>query len=288
VLSKYRKHLQLGNVLQRQGLIDQSTLDWALKVQETRGDSLGSILLKRGVLTEAQLFSAFSLQYNIPFETLEGFEFTPGQKKALAQTVEETFSERFQILPLRLEENTLTVAVSDPADLEAVNSLRARRVDLRTRCVLVTPATRRRLHAELYSPSSTAPARGKPPSSASPNVSQVDISRKPARSPRHEPSEMRPEPDDQDHQEGDTPPVVYQTVFSAPEISRTDIQRLHHAYESLVKKTGQRPNRSPIGIFEAFIRSRHNDIRRRYGCSRVAFCIMHRSNEVILFATPDP
>jgi hypothetical protein len=277
VLSKYRKHLQLGEVLQRQGLIDQPTLDWALKVRESRGESLGSVLCKKGILTETQLFRAFSLQYNIPFENLEAFEYAPGQKEALTKTVEKHFSEQFQVLPLRLEENTLTVAISDPANLEAVNSLRDNQVHLRTRCVLATPSERKRLHTELYHCPPASPIQDRISTATDSDIPRKDVPREPTRPAVHEKSDSRRKPVDRRHPAGDTPAAVYEIVFRTPEISRTDLQRLHHAYESLVEKTGRRTRRSDIGHFDAFIRNHYRDIRRRYSCSKVAFCVMRQA-----------
>jgi len=162
VLTKYRKHLRLGEILLKNGLIDGPTFDRALEIHERQGEHLGSILRLEGVLSEKQLYEAFSRQYNIPFERMKGFEYDPGQRDALTKIVGKAFSDQFHIVPLRLEENTLTVAISDPAALSIVNSLRSKRVDLRTGCVLVTPATMERLYVDLYGAKPPAPLGRKP------------------------------------------------------------------------------------------------------------------------------
>ena len=292
VLTKYRKHLQLGEILQRNGLIDKRALDWALKEHGAKGEALGSILMRKDILTEEQLFSAFSLQYNLPFENLEGFEYGPVQKETLTQIVEKTFSDRFHIVPLSLEESTLTVAVSDPADLELANSLRAKRLDLRTRCVLVTPSTRKRLQADLYdrSPDATVPeesAPGKSVPAAPRNASTRVVLQASMSPPPPDRSSTEKKPVEK-HLRGDVASTdVYQTVFSAPEIAKSDAQRLHHAYEMLMEKSGRRRHRSGFEIFEKFIRKHYSAIRRKYRCSSVTFCVIHQSEKVVLFATPN-
>ncbi len=165
VLTKYRKHLRLGEILLKHGLIDKPTFDWVLQLHERRGEPLGSILRREALLSEEQLFSAFSLQYNIPFEKPDDFKYSADQREALTQIVGKAFSDQFHVLPLRLEESTLTVAVSDPADLKIVNSLRSKRVDLRTHCVLVTPSALKRLYCDLYgvTPKTLIPEKVVPP-----------------------------------------------------------------------------------------------------------------------------
>ena len=164
VLTKYRKHLRLGEILLKNGLIDRPTLEMALLEHESRAEPLGNILTQKNILTEDQLFFAFSIQYNIPYRKLEGFKFSDQQKMALSKIIGKAYSHQFQIVPLSLEENTLTVAIADPENLKAVQSLRSKRVDLRIRCVLVTPSTLEFLLAGLYldGPSSSVPKESAP------------------------------------------------------------------------------------------------------------------------------
>ncbi len=169
VLTKYQKHLRLGEILLKNGWIDEETLETALLEHENRAKPLGNILLQKNILTEDQLFSAFAVQYNVPFRKPERFNFSDQQKSALTGIMGETFSRRFRIAPLSLENNTLTVAISDPENLEAVQSLRSRRVDLRTLCVLITGSTMTHLLDSLYRDNASSPG----PSESAPSPEPV-------------------------------------------------------------------------------------------------------------------
>ena len=198
VLTKYRKHLRLGEILLKNGLIDRPTLEMALLEHESRAEPLGTILTEKNILTEDQLFSAFAIQYNIPFRKPESFKFSDRQKTALTGIMGKAFSRQFRIAPVSLEDNTLTVAIADPENLKVVHSLRSKRVDLRTHCVLVTESTMKLLFESLYTGGPSSPASGK----SAPSPESVD--KPPAQMPPPAPPEqarikaeaLRPPPDE--------------------------------------------------------------------------------------------
>ena len=153
VLKKYRKHLRLGEILVKQGIINETTLNMALLEQESRSEPLGNILLEKGLLTQDQLFKAFSAQYNIPYNRLDGFEYDEREKQALIQIIGKTFSRQFRIVPLQLSGQNLTVAIADPENLKVVHSLRSKRNDLRTDCILVSESDLDFIFQALYNDS---------------------------------------------------------------------------------------------------------------------------------------
>jgi hypothetical protein len=69
-------------------------------------------------------------------------------------------------------------------------------------------------------------------------------------------------------------------------MSKADIQRLHHTYETLMKETGGRPRPSNLTAFETFIRAHHSALCRRYGCSRVVFSVEIQDKKPVLLASP--
>jgi type II secretory ATPase GspE/PulE/Tfp pilus assembly ATPase PilB-like protein len=163
VLKKYRKHLRLGEILVKQGIIDEPTLNMALLEQESRSEPLGNILLEKNLLTQDQLFKAFSAQYNIPYNRLDGFEYDEREKEELVQIIGKTFARQFRIVPLLLSGHNLTVVIADPENLKVVHSLRSKRSDLRTDCVLVSESDLDFIFQALYSDSAnfTSP-KGRP------------------------------------------------------------------------------------------------------------------------------
>lgn len=150
VLTKHHKRLKLGHILLNQEAIDARTLDMALRVQENRTEPLGTILGQTGLLSEESLYKALAHQHNLPFETYEAVALTAEEQAALQALIPKDFAHQFQILPVAIDENRLTVAIPDPDNLKGVHTLRARQMDLRIECSLVTMDTFTRLFAQLY------------------------------------------------------------------------------------------------------------------------------------------
>lgn len=176
VLTKYRKHLGLGEILLKHGFLKSPELDMAIEAHERSGEPVTNILQREGILSEDQLYNAFSLQHNIPFERLEGFEYSAGQRDVLTKIVGKVFADQFHLVPVHLEDNTLTVALSDPEDIKTVHALRSKRVDLRTKCFLVTPSTMQHLYIDLYG---TRPPFPVPDRIESPGASPIPIEKTP-------------------------------------------------------------------------------------------------------------
>lgn len=198
VLKKYRKHLRLGEILVKQEIIDESTLDMALLEQESRSEPLGNILLEKGLLNQDQLYNAFSTQYNIPYNRLEGFEYDEREKEELVRIIGKTFSRQFRIVPLQLSGNNLTVAIADPENLKVVHALRSKRNDLRTECVLVSENDLDVVFKKLYRDrTGLAPSKAAPPPQTvettkpvAPKISPLKTSP----SPQNKPIAVKPPP----------------------------------------------------------------------------------------------
>ncbi len=106
------KEIKLGEILLKQGLITEAQLIAALQEQKQTREFLGQILVKRGFLTEDELAKAIAQQFGMPFVKLEG------------QYVDWTLSERFDsslitkymCVPLRVEGRIMIVAIVNPLD----------------------------------------------------------------------------------------------------------------------------------------------------------------------------
>ncbi|MEZ5116910.1 MAG: ATPase, T2SS/T4P/T4SS family [Candidatus Nanopelagicales bacterium] len=113
--------MQLGDVLLQQGLVSREQLDDALAEQQSMGRSLGKVLVERGILTESQLVSALAAQIGMRFvdlteATIDGAALTkiPG-----------SVARRHTAIPIGFEEGKLLVAMADPANVFAIDDLRA-------------------------------------------------------------------------------------------------------------------------------------------------------------------
>ena len=112
---------QLGDILVTQGLISSEQLDKALLEQRNVGHSLGRVLIDLGMLTEAQVVQALATQIGMRFVdltevTLDG---------AALSKVPGSVCRRHSAIPIGFENGRLVVAMSDPANVFAVDDIRS-------------------------------------------------------------------------------------------------------------------------------------------------------------------
>ena len=112
---------QLGEILVGQGLIAATDLEKALLEQRSVGHSLGRVLIDMGLLTEAQVVQALASQIGMRFVdlteiTLDGAALTkvPG-----------SVCRRHSSIPVAFENGKLVVAMSDPANVFAIDDIRS-------------------------------------------------------------------------------------------------------------------------------------------------------------------
>jgi type IV pilus assembly protein PilB len=109
----------LGEILLEKGFISKEHLGLAIAEQKKTGIRFGQVLLKLGFVTEKQLAMALSQQLSIPLVDLD---IESIEKDALG-AVKEEFVIQHKIMPLRIENNILRVAMSDPLDVYTIDEL---------------------------------------------------------------------------------------------------------------------------------------------------------------------
>jgi len=122
-MSPKEKYLRLGELLVKEGIINQSQVEHAIKVQKQEGGCLGEILIKLGTINEDHLVKVLGKQLNIPFYSL-GSELKPAPDQDLDKLVPKYFAYRNAVIPLSRTLKSLTVAMFDPLDLILVDNLR--------------------------------------------------------------------------------------------------------------------------------------------------------------------
>lgn len=110
---------KLGDLLVEEGVLPREQIDQALTEQEKTDEKLGTILTEEGLLEEEELVDFLGKQTGYPVVNLESY---PIQDQAL-ETLSENQASRYQVLPLMIEENKLTVAMADPLDIIVVDDL---------------------------------------------------------------------------------------------------------------------------------------------------------------------
>ena len=110
----------IGQLLIEKNLLSPQELQNGLALQRERREKLGRILLDLGYLAEKDLMTVLSEQHKAPFISVSDFPVAPLEVERLSSK----FLKQFNVLPLDLKENVLTVAMSDPSDTDTLESLR--------------------------------------------------------------------------------------------------------------------------------------------------------------------
>ena len=110
---------RLGDLLVREGLIDNEQLTRALQEQKGSNDKLGSILVKLSFVTEENLIAFLSRQYGIQSITLSQLDIDPD----ILKLVPEQIARKYEVLPVKLQGNTLTLAMGDPTNVFALDDV---------------------------------------------------------------------------------------------------------------------------------------------------------------------
>ncbi len=112
--------VRLGDLFVREGLIEAGQLEEALKDAKESGTRVGFSLVKLGFVAENELTRMLSKQYRLPAVDLE--KVTVEEK--IYRLIDGEMAYKHLVLPLRKVGRTLTVAMANPSDLEAVDVLR--------------------------------------------------------------------------------------------------------------------------------------------------------------------
>ncbi|MCD6311205.1 MAG: type IV-A pilus assembly ATPase PilB [Elusimicrobia bacterium] len=112
---------RLGDLLVDVGIISAEQLQTALQEQKERGGKLGQILMAMGFITEDVLLAFLGKQCNVSYVSLNEYGEIP---ESVVQTVPETIVRHQKLIPIALDGGELTIAMSDPANVFAVDDLK--------------------------------------------------------------------------------------------------------------------------------------------------------------------
>ncbi len=112
---------RLGEVLLDMGLLSEDELHAALQEQQTTGDSLGRVLMRMGTISGESLSAALAQQFGMDFIKLADVEI----KEEVLKNIPPAIAKRQKIIPLEMENGTLTVAMSNPLELLTLDNLQA-------------------------------------------------------------------------------------------------------------------------------------------------------------------
>lgn len=104
---------KLGEMLLEASLIDEGQLTTALTKQQRSSKKLGEILVNLGYTNEELVLNLLGKQLNSPYIRIDE---TERIDNAIIHRIPENLAERNLVLPVKMEDDTLWVAMSDPAN----------------------------------------------------------------------------------------------------------------------------------------------------------------------------
>src|SRR5579863_10481085 len=111
---------RLGEILVRDSLISAEQLKQALEHQKREGGRLGTCLVKLGLVSDEDITAVLSRQYGVPSINLKFYEVDPTVIKLIPQET----AVRYQIVPLSRVGSTLTIAMTDPTNVFAMDDIK--------------------------------------------------------------------------------------------------------------------------------------------------------------------
>ncbi|PYT74318.1 MAG: type II secretion system protein GspE [Acidobacteria bacterium] len=112
--------VRLGEILVKESLITQDQLQKALEFQRSNGGKLGSCLTRLGFITDDDITGVLSRQYGVPSINLKYYEIDPNVIKLIPQDT----AARYQVIPLSRVGSILTIAMTDPTNVFAMDDIK--------------------------------------------------------------------------------------------------------------------------------------------------------------------
>jgi type IV pilus assembly protein PilB len=112
--------VRIGELLLKEKRITPDQLQQALNHQKANGGKLGYNLVKMGVVKDEEITALLSKQYGVPSINLTQFEIDPGVIKLIPADT----ATKYQIVPLSRAGATLTIAMTDPTNVFAMDDIK--------------------------------------------------------------------------------------------------------------------------------------------------------------------
>ena len=112
--------VRIGELLLKEKRITPAQLQEALNYQKTAGGKLGYNLVKLGFVKDEEITALLSKQYGVPSINLTQFEIDAGIIKLIPSET----AHKYQIVPLSRAGATLTIAMTDPTNVFAMDDIK--------------------------------------------------------------------------------------------------------------------------------------------------------------------
>jgi type IV pilus assembly protein PilB len=112
--------VRIGELLLKEKRITPEQLQEALNYQRQHGGKLGFNLIRLGYVKDDEITALLSKQYGVPSIALGQFDVDP----AVVKLVPAETSQKYQIIPLSRSGATLTIAMTDPTNVFAMDDIK--------------------------------------------------------------------------------------------------------------------------------------------------------------------
>lgn len=112
--------VRIGELLLKEKRITPEQLQEALNYQKANGGKLGFNLVKLGYVKDEDITALLSKQYGVPSINLAQFQIDP----AVIKLVPAETAQKYQIVPLSRSGATLTIAMTDPTNVFAMDDIK--------------------------------------------------------------------------------------------------------------------------------------------------------------------
>ena len=112
--------VRIGELLLKEKRITPAQLQEALTYQKTNGGKLGYNLVKLGFVKDEEITSLLSKQYGVPSINLTQFEIDG----SIIKLIPADTAHKYQIIPLSRSGATLTIAMTDPTNVFAMDDIK--------------------------------------------------------------------------------------------------------------------------------------------------------------------
>jgi type IV pilus assembly protein PilB len=111
---------RLGELLVRRGLITAAQLTKATEDPSAANNALSAVMVKLGVLSEADLAGCLQKEYHLSLVDPSAMNI-PNE---VLRLIPNTLVQRHHLVPINLSGSSLTVAMSDPSNIVAINEIK--------------------------------------------------------------------------------------------------------------------------------------------------------------------
>jgi len=118
--SDVKERMEFGRTLVAKKIITDDQLKQAVDRQRATNQNLEDLVVELGFATADQIAELLSQQVGLPFVHLKDYDL----KQDLLLLIPENFIRNYHIIPIAQENDTLTVAMSDPLNLNIVDQIR--------------------------------------------------------------------------------------------------------------------------------------------------------------------